>query len=177
MMTLRFCAFALATILIMVAGCSDDSGKQPQSIPTTPTAPAPPPPQPTPVKPADAAAPTPIEDARAATEADAGSEPDKDVEKDEPADPKDGPPKNLKVLPKKWSRKQVTDYMKTKFRKGLGVKCKYCHEKDDFASDKNKHKRIARKMMRMTSAMDRKYFKGKKKLTCFTCHQGKKKAK
>ncbi|MEO8505734.1 MAG: hypothetical protein ABI609_17700, partial [Acidobacteriota bacterium] len=36
------------------------------------------------------------------------------------------PPKNLKVLPKDWSRKQVIEIMKT-FTAGLGVRCQYCH--------------------------------------------------
>ena len=71
----------------------------------------------------------------------------------------------------------------------LGVRCNFCHAKAtdgkdhlDFASDNNKHKDIARYMMKMTAAINEKYFKeekGKKEHTalmvrCFTCHHGNK---
>lgn len=117
------------------------------------------------------AAPDAAGDAAATTDggetAEAGDGPPK-------SDANDGPPKNLKVLPKKWSRAKVEDYMRSQLNRGLGVKCKFCHNTRDFASDENKHKEMARKMMRMTSGLNRQYFKGKEEITCFTCHKGKK---
>src|SRR3954464_15311384 len=37
-----------------------------------------------------------------------------------------GPPQNLQVLPKDWTRQQVQKLMRT-FTAGLGVKCSHCH--------------------------------------------------
>ena len=82
-------------------------------------------------------------------------------------------PTNLKVLPKSLSIAQVNDLMKKQIVRGLGVKCSHCHEKGDFASDKNEHKKQARSMMQMTANVDRKFFGGKPTVTCFTCHKGK----
>ena len=73
--------------------------------------------------------------------------------------------------------------------KSLGVTCQFCHVGDDstgnwdFAADDNKHKLVARNMMKMTDKINDKYFDltgGKKDLntrlmvTCYTCHHGKK---
>ena len=95
--------------------------------------------------------------------------------------------KNLKVLPKNINKQQLDSVMKG-FTVALGVKCNFCHVrlKDeqknwDFASDSNKHKNIARQMLRMTSDINKKYFdvKNSKELfadlevTCYTCHGGK----
>jgi len=95
--------------------------------------------------------------------------------------------KNLKILPKNITKPQMDTLMKS-FTVALGVKCNFCHvrlndEKKtwDFASDSNKHKNIARQMMRMTSDINRKYFDVKKsrdlnadlELTCYTCHRSK----
>src|SRR5262245_24181699 len=52
------------------------------------------------------------------------------------------PPKNLQVLPKDWTRQQVTQVMRG-FTRGLGVRCPFCHVGEegadlstfDFASD------------------------------------------
>lgn len=93
--------------------------------------------------------------------------------------------KNLKVLPKDINKDQMDSVMKH-FTASLGVKCNFCHvrlddeQKNwDFASDKNKHKNIAREMIKMTNKLNKKYFdKDAKQLdtklevTCFTCHQG-----
>ena len=84
-------------------------------------------------------------------------------------------PTNLKVLPTSWSLAQVSDYMKKHVARGLGVRCSHCHEKGDFASDRSEHKKAARSMMQMTSALNRDYFPGHYTLTCFTCHKGKNK--
>ena len=93
--------------------------------------------------------------------------------------------KNLKVLPKKITKQQMDSVMRH-FSASLGVKCNYCHQFNaeaktmDWASDANKHKLIARNMMKMTNKINKKYFQlsGKQDLnasllvTCYTCHNG-----
>ncbi|RZK29591.1 MAG: c-type cytochrome, partial [Hymenobacter sp.] len=51
------------------------------------------------------------------------------------------------------------------FKTALGVKCGFCHaqskadpSKMDFASDENKHKDVARDMLRMTTRINKKFF-------------------
>jgi len=61
-------------------------------------------------------------------------------------------PKNLKVLPKDWTRPQVIQVMQN-FTAALGVGCEHCHvEKEgappDFESDDKKEKNQARAMMK-----------------------------
>ncbi|RYY90444.1 MAG: c-type cytochrome [Chitinophagaceae bacterium] len=96
--------------------------------------------------------------------------------------------KNLKVLPKDISKVQMDSVMHH-FSNALGQKCNFCHVRNtdstrswDFASDANKHKEMAREMMRMTNKINKQYFEfagDPKKLdtklmvTCFTCHNGK----
>lgn len=97
------------------------------------------------------------------------------------------PFKNLKVLPKNINKEQLDSVMKS-FTVALGVKCNFCHirlddeqKTWDFASDGNKHKNIARDMIKMTVKLNKKYFdvKDSKSLTadlevsCYTCHNGK----
>lgn len=98
------------------------------------------------------------------------------------------PPHNLKVLPKNLTSEQIHQIMKG-YSKALGVKCSYCHAisktdstKLDFASDEIFHKHIARDMIVMTEAINKKYFKSRKnstepteKIDCMTCHNGQKK--
>ena len=93
--------------------------------------------------------------------------------------------KNLKVLPKNITKQQMDSVMRH-FTGSLGVKCNFCHhfnaetKKMDFASDENKHKNVARSMMKMTNKINKKYFDvtGKQSLdtklmvTCYTCHHG-----
>jgi hypothetical protein len=94
--------------------------------------------------------------------------------------------KNLKVLPKNISSKDLQGIMTDDFEDGLGVTCGFCHAdaKDgyglDFASDEKPEKEIARQMMRMTLGINKKYLKVKHSLigskslivTCETCHRG-----
>jgi len=82
-------------------------------------------------------------------------------------------PRNVKALPRSWSTRQVTDYMKKQVARGLGAECDHCHDTSDFAVDDNKHKKAARAMMAMTGELNRLYFRGKQVITCFTCHEGK----
>ncbi|MBO9574004.1 MAG: c-type cytochrome [Chitinophagaceae bacterium] len=90
--------------------------------------------------------------------------------------------KNLKVLNKNITHDELDSIMKS-FNKALGVKCSFCHaqrkddpKKLDFASDENKHKSIARDMIRMTMKINKKYFKEEKPaaISCYTCHNGQK---
>jgi len=92
--------------------------------------------------------------------------------------------KNLKVLPKNIGDKELDSVMHI-FTRGLGVKCNFCHaenaeKKLDYASDAKAEKNIARKMMKMSSKINKKYFNYEKddqgntvqSLTCFSCHHG-----
>ncbi|MFQ6609791.1 MAG: c-type cytochrome [Fidelibacterota bacterium] len=82
-------------------------------------------------------------------------------------------PKNLQIL-KFETIKETKTYMKT-VSKGLGVKCIFCHNLDDFSLDTD-HKKIARNMMKMTQSINEDYFtwKGARQIECRTCHQGQK---
>ena len=92
--------------------------------------------------------------------------------------------KNLKVLPKNIGEKELDSIMHT-YTRGLGVKCDFCHspgadKKLDHASDAKPEKNIARKMMRMTNKINKKYFdyakddqgKSIQSMTCYSCHHG-----
>lgn len=98
----------------------------------------------------------------------------------------DPPFKNLKVLPKDITEKQLDSVMHH-FTRALNVHCNYCHarndstRKTDFASDDNKHKLRAREMMLMMDKINDKFFDvtGAKRdlntqlmVTCYTCHHG-----
>ncbi|MCR8557595.1 c-type cytochrome [Mucilaginibacter sp. BJC16-A38] len=94
--------------------------------------------------------------------------------------------KNLKVLPKNISSKELQSIMVDDFQDDLGVTCSFCHAnaKDghglDFESDAKPEKEITRAMMRMTIGINKKYFKIKHPqigsnvltVTCNTCHKG-----
>ncbi len=82
--------------------------------------------------------------------------------------------RNLKVLPNTLSKKALKRLMKRQ-AKALGMDCSDCHDTDDFAADTEPAKKVARKMMTMVDELNGKFFKDDdaKKLTCFTCHQGK----
>jgi hypothetical protein len=96
--------------------------------------------------------------------------------------------KNLKILPKDISEADLKKVMDG-FKEALGVKCSFCHapSKDstqrwpDFASDDKPEKGVARKMMKMTSKINKKYFSYNKNeqgqaivtVECMTCHHGK----
>ena len=79
--------------------------------------------------------------------------------------------KNVKVLPNTWDKEKVKTVMKC-FAKALGVQCDHCHDTDDMAKDTEK-KEIARKMIGMQTEIDKKFFAGKGRVTCMTCHAGK----
>ncbi len=80
---------------------------------------------------------------------------------------------NLKVLHGIHSRDQLLNVMRG-FTEALGVKCDFCHNTDDFASDEKIQKRTARMMIKMVANIDGNYLLGTQmeKVTCFTCHRG-----
>jgi hypothetical protein len=94
--------------------------------------------------------------------------------------------KNLKVLPKNISSKELQGLMVDEFEDGLGVTCDFCHAPAndghglDFVSDAKPEKEIAREMMQMTIDINKEYFKIKRPalgnaslvVTCNTCHKG-----
>ncbi|MBP3943788.1 c-type cytochrome [Sphingobacteriaceae bacterium WQ 2009] len=97
---------------------------------------------------------------------------------------KEEPAVNLKVLPKNSSNDEVKKVMR-EFNAALGVKCNHCHvssttdpKRMDFASDANPKKEEARKMLKMTAKINKKYFKNAhqggalKAVSCTTCHNG-----
>lgn len=87
---------------------------------------------------------------------------------------------NLKVLPQDISEEELKGLMR-EYNAALGVKCSHCHApnaegKMDFASDAKQEKEFARHMITMTKDLNEKHFNydatDKKKVSCFTCHQG-----
>lgn len=93
-------------------------------------------------------------------------------------------PKNLKVLPRKLSPENLMMTMRT-FSRSLGVRCGFCHEMKpapdggrpvpDFVSDAKEEKRNARKMITMTSDINRKYLHKIDRnfeVACVSCHSG-----
>jgi hypothetical protein len=94
--------------------------------------------------------------------------------------------KNLKVLRRNISSKELQGLMVDDFEDGLGVSCEFCHAPAndghglDYVSDAKPEKEIAREMMRMTIGLNKKYFKLKHPalgssalvVTCNTCHKG-----
>ncbi|MDA1305722.1 MAG: c-type cytochrome [Acidobacteria bacterium] len=91
------------------------------------------------------------------------------------------PLENLQVLPKTMTRPQVTATMRN-LAASLGVQCSHCHvgSPADRAKDDKPEKLMARKMLRMTMAINSDLLKdigtvpadGASRVTCFTCHRG-----
>ncbi len=81
--------------------------------------------------------------------------------------------KNLQVLTFVKSKKQLHSWMHM-ISQSLGVKCAFCHNTNNFASDAKPTKRIARVMLKMLLQIRSTYFSfpHAKKPTCYTCHQG-----
>lgn len=99
---------------------------------------------------------------------------------------KDEPFKNLQVLPKDISSKDLSHIMVDDFSDGLGMSCKNCHAKEkdseklDYASDAKPEKQIARAMMQMTLKINKDFFNIEQPaigtsvlaVSCETCHKG-----
>lgn len=98
---------------------------------------------------------------------------------------------NLQVYPANVSRSAFIGDMK-RFTESLDVRCDHCHVGDDpdlstfdFASDAKPAKAMARRMLRMTAAINGEWLGSTtaspaspaaapavEKVTCFTCHRG-----
>ena len=171
-MVTRLLPLSVAALLLAAApACKKDNAKPSPSALNDAAGAAKPP------TPADASAAAAVKGdagAVAAAAADAGAKSPPPAG-DAGAAGKDDKPKNLKVLPKAWTVAKVNDYMKKQVSRGTGMKCDACHVKDDFASDANKEKLAARKMIALTDGLNRDFFKKKPTVTCFTCHKGKEK--
>jgi hypothetical protein len=91
------------------------------------------------------------------------------------------PLENLQVLPKTMTRPEVTAAMRN-LAASLGVQCTHCHvgSPADRAKDDKPEKAMARKMLRLTMAINSDLLKdigtppadGSNRVTCFTCHRG-----
>jgi len=54
----------------------------------------------------------------------------------------------------------------------LGVDCEFCHDLKAFDKDTKDEKRTAREMIAMQQGINRGHFKGKREVTCNSCHHG-----
>src|SRR5438309_4539712 len=61
------------------------------------------------------------------------------------------------------------------FSASIGESCEFCHDDESswagYAKD-NEHKQTARKMILIMNAINKSYFGGARKLTCYSCHRG-----
>jgi photosynthetic reaction center cytochrome c subunit len=78
--------------------------------------------------------------------------------------------KNLKVLGD-ISANELFPAMRY-ITSALGVRCEYCHDTKNYASDDKAPKDRARGMMTMMFALDNNTFHGHRLVTCYTCHRG-----
>ncbi len=78
--------------------------------------------------------------------------------------------KNIKVL-NDMPAEQLGKVMNI-FAASLGVDCNYCHTVDDFAKDGKREKETARKMIKMTMAINKENFNNRPQVTCNSCHNG-----
>lgn len=105
-----------------------------------------------------------------------------------PADWLPPAPKNLKLLPKDITPKDLLAVMQG-FSQAMGVRCVYCHVAGpdptdmsayNFESDRKEHKEATRAMMKYTDAVNEIFPKevgeepkaGETRMTCYSCHQG-----
>ena len=81
-------------------------------------------------------------------------------------------PKNLKVLPKKTTKKELKTIMKG-VSKALSVQCDHCHDMSDMSAD-TPTKKKARSMFKMVNTINKDLKKSgfSKKVSCMTCHNG-----
>lgn len=82
------------------------------------------------------------------------------------------PLKNLKIYPKGTTKKAIKKDMK-KMARALGVKCDHCHKRGDMAAETDE-KRESRKFMKLTKSLNEGELKDYGRITCDTCHRGKK---
>jgi hypothetical protein len=80
--------------------------------------------------------------------------------------------KNIQVL-KGMPSDQLGDTMQF-IATSLGVRCDFCHVPQQFDSDNNEHKLIARRMIQMQMDLNSHHLAdlGGERISCYTCHQG-----
>ncbi len=81
--------------------------------------------------------------------------------------------RNIQVLTNVQTKEQLTKIMED-IANSLGVKCNYCHDVNNYASDEKETKRKARVMLRMVLAINRDFINWDKAevVDCYTCHRG-----
>jgi hypothetical protein len=81
------------------------------------------------------------------------------------------PPKNLKVL--RVSKPQELRPIMEHFNDSLGVRCTFCHNRDDFSKE-TPHIVTARKMIQMVAQINKEIFTwdSPPAATCNMCHNG-----
>ena len=78
--------------------------------------------------------------------------------------------KNIKVLTGVPSSQLIP--IMTVMANSLGVACTHCHEDQKWDSDAKPAKEAARRMIRMTRAINDTHYSGKVVVSCNTCHNG-----
>ncbi|MEO8522840.1 MAG: c-type cytochrome [Acidobacteriota bacterium] len=81
-----------------------------------------------------------------------------------------GAPKNIQVL-KDVPQEQLPQTMQY-IAASLGVQCNYCHVQGQPDLDDKEPKKVARDMMKMVADVNSKFFDGKERLSCASCHNG-----
>jgi len=82
--------------------------------------------------------------------------------------------KNIKIM-KGFEAIRLLRIMEHGFSPALGVKCTYCHVKDEWDKDKKAEKKTARKMWKLVgefNSMLRENIDEKASINCYTCHRG-----
>ncbi len=81
------------------------------------------------------------------------------------------PPKNIKVL--RISKPQELRPIMEHFNDSLGVRCTFCHNRDDFSKE-TPHIATARKMIQMVAQINKQIFTwdSPPAATCNMCHNG-----
>ena len=84
--------------------------------------------------------------------------------------------KSHKIKEKGDRYNTIMNYMKKTVAKELGVKCIYCHNLKDYASDEKEKKVAAREMMRMVMHINKNTMKPMElhEVSCWVCHRGQK---
>jgi hypothetical protein len=60
-----------------------------------------------------------------------------------------------------------------KISQSLGVRCDFCHVREDFSRDVKKEKGVARQMIVMVQRLNKREPVVMNSVTCYTCHHGK----
>ncbi|CUU08969.1 Photosynthetic reaction center cytochrome C subunit [Candidatus Thermokryptus mobilis] len=81
--------------------------------------------------------------------------------------------RNIQVLTDVQTKEQLTKIMED-MANSLGVKCNYCHNVNNYASDEKETKRKARVMLKMVLTINRDFINWDRAeiVDCYTCHRG-----